>query len=110
MTTTYAGTLEIEGVRYGWNVKRAARGSYDGLTGHSLYVFVADGPGRDLILDFPYGELGTLDKTQDQSAVVIALRECIPLALRAGWDPAKRGKPLRMEASALRESGRRGMR
>jgi hypothetical protein len=45
MTTTYAGTLEIEGVRYGWNVKRAARGSYDGLTGHSLYVFVADGLG-----------------------------------------------------------------
>jgi hypothetical protein len=110
MTTKYAGTLEIEGIRYGWNVKRAAQGSYDGLTGHSLYVFVVDGPGRDLVLDFPYGELGTLEKTQDHSAVVTALRECIPLARRAGWDPAKHGKPLRMEVGTLRESGRSGMR
>lgn len=104
MTTKYAGTVEIGDTNYRWNFRRAARAGSDGLTGHSLYVFVDDGPGRDLILDFPYGELGTLDRTQDHSAVVAALRECVPLALRGGWDPAKRGKPLRMNVITLRES------
>jgi hypothetical protein len=105
MTTRFAGTILVEDTRYGWNFKRAARASYDGLTGHSLYVFVQEGPGRDLILDFAYGELGSTDKTYDHSKIVTALRECIPLALRAGWDPSKRGKPIRMDATALRESG-----
>src|SRR5688572_176330 len=108
MTTKYAGMVVTGNTHYRWNFRRAARASYDGLTGHSLYVFVDDGPGRDLILDFPYGELGTLDSTHEHSAIVATLRECIPLALRAGWVPAKRGKLLRMGASALRESGRTG--
>jgi hypothetical protein len=105
MTTRFNGTVEVGNARYGWNFKRAAQASYDGLTGHSLYVFVEDGSGRDLILDFAYGELGSTDRTYDHSAIVSALRECIPLALRAGWAPARRGKPLRLDATALRESG-----
>jgi len=104
MTTTHAGTVTIEGTRYGWNFRRGAQASYDGLSGHSLYVFVEDGPGRDLILDFAYGDLGTTDRTEDHSTIVTALRECIPLALRAGWAPVKRGKPLRMDVATLRES------
>lgn len=107
MTTKFSGAITIDGIEYGWNFKRGARASYDGLTGHSLYVFVADGSGRDLILDFPYGELGTTDKYNDHAAVVAALRECVPLALRAGWNPGKRGKPIRFDVSSLREVARR---
>src|SRR4051812_20174231 len=104
MPTKYAGTVVIANARYGWNIKRTARGSTDGLTGHSVYVFLLDGSGRDLILDFSYGELGTLDRTERQSITIAALRECVPLALEAGWDPAKRGRPLRMNVRTLRES------
>jgi hypothetical protein len=107
MTTKYAGSVTIEGTKYRWNFKRGARASDEGLTGHSLYVFVEDGPGRDLILDFPYGELGTFHETQDHSAIVAALRECVPLARQSGWDPAKRGKPTRVDVVMLREANKR---
>ena len=107
MTTKFSGAVTIDGTEYRWNFKRGARASYDGLTGHSLYVFVGDGSGRDLILDFPYGALGSVDRYNDHSAVVEALRECVPLALRAGWNPAKRGKPIRFDVTSLREATRR---
>lgn len=106
MTTKFSGAVTIDGREYRWNFKRGAQGTRDGLLSHSLYVFVADMTGRDLILDFPYGELGTIDKFHDHSAVVTALRECVPLALRAGWNPAKRGKPIRMDVTTLRDSKR----
>jgi hypothetical protein len=108
MTTKFSGAVTIDGTEYRWNFKLAARASYDGLIGHSLYVFVADMAGRDLILDFPYGELGTRHTTHDHSAVVAALLECVPLALRDGWNPAQRGKPLRLDVVSLREAARRG--
>jgi hypothetical protein len=106
MATKYFGSVVIANVRYGWNIKRTAHVEAGGLTGHSVYVFVHDGSGRDLILDFPYGELGALGRTEGQAATIAALRECLPLALGAGWDPAKRGKPLRLDVRTLRESGR----
>jgi hypothetical protein len=106
MTTKFSGSVTIEGTEYRWNFKRGARATRDGLLGHSLYVFLADGTGRDLILDFPYGELGTTDTIHDHSAVVAALRQCVPLALEAGWNPAKRGKPLRLDVTSLRDAGR----
>jgi hypothetical protein len=90
--TKYVGCIEIGDTCYRWNVKRIARAGYHSLTGVSLYVFVEEGKGRDLILDFPYGELGHADKTRDHSAVVVALRECIPLALQAGVGAVETGK------------------
>jgi len=107
MTRKFSGDVTIDGTEYRWNFKRGARATRDGLLGHSLYVFVADGTGRDLILDFPYGELGSVDRYNDHSAVVEALRECVPLALRAGWNPEKRGKPIRLNVTSLREATKR---
>jgi hypothetical protein len=107
MTTKFSGTVSIDGTEYRWNFKRGVHASDDGVTGPSLYVFVADGSGRDLILDFPYGELGTLDKYKDHSAVVEALKECVPLARRFGWNPERHGKPIRLDVASLREATRR---
>jgi hypothetical protein len=106
MTTKFSGAVTIDGTEYRWNFKRGPSASYDRLVSHALYVFVADGSGRDLILDFPYGELGTLDKYNDHSAVVEALRECVPLALRAGWNAEKRGKPILLDVASLRRAVR----
>jgi hypothetical protein len=91
------GRVSVDDTEYAWNVRHLAPWTAD-----SLYVFVPDGKGRDLVLDFPLGELGTVEGTQDLSAIVTALRQCIPLALRSGWDPARRGKPVRFDVSALR--------
>jgi hypothetical protein len=105
MTIKYTGEVLIGDTKYRWNVKRVARATEsDGLTGVSLYVVLEEGPGRDLILDFPYGELGTTEGTKDHSAIVSALRECVPLALKSGWNPLQRGKPLRVDVTTLRES------
>jgi hypothetical protein len=96
------GKMSIGGSEYSWNIRYRAQAGPGRLRGASLYVFIPAGEGRDLILDFPYGELGSFDRTADHSAVMEALKTCVPLALRAGWDPTKRGKPIRFDASALR--------
>jgi hypothetical protein len=100
------GTIVLDGLEYGWNVHRGARYGDGVATGHSLNVFVRDVVGRDLILDFPFLELGTFDRIADHSVIVAALKECIPLAIRAGWEPANRGKPLRLDVQRLREEHR----
>jgi hypothetical protein len=104
MTTKYHGTVAIGDVKYGWNFRHGTRVTNKELSGPSLYVFLVDGPGRDLILQFPFGDLRTIDKTVDHSAIVQALRECIPLALHAGWDPTHRGKPEHFLVTDLRAS------
>jgi len=104
MTQKFHGSITVGGIEYGWNVRRGPQAEEGRLTGHSLYVFIPDGEGRDLILDFPFPELGTFEKTADHSAIMAALRECIALARQAAWNPEKRGKPIRLDVSVLRTS------
>jgi hypothetical protein len=102
MTTRYHGKVIIDDVEYGWNFRHRSRLIHGEQSGPSLYVFIVDGPGRDLVLQFPFQELTTFERTVDHSMIVAALRECIPLALAAGWDPSKRGKTKHFLVAELR--------
>lgn len=104
MTTRYYGKVVIDDVEYGWNFRHATRWTlYGEKSGPSLFVFVVNGPGRDLVLQFPFQELTTFEHTVDHSLIVTVLRECIPLALAAGWDPSKRGKAKHFLVADLRQ-------
>jgi len=102
MNERYHGRLRVADREYGWNFRRAPRVGEGALTGHSLFVFLVDGPGRDLVLDFPYGELGTFETYASRQVILKRAAEGIRLALAAGWDPSRRGKVFRLDVAAAR--------
>src|ERR1051326_3049542 len=87
--------ISIDGEEYRWELRHG--GVYDkddGLKGVSVSVWRKPLRTRELILDLPYSFFGQ-QKAPKANTLLPVLREHIPAAIEAGWDPDSRGKTFR---------------
>lgn len=88
-----AGTVEVDGEKYDWQLQRDAQWSTDdGWKGMTVSLRQQDMQ-REALLEFPPPKrlLKGLPKGRTQINDVIAARG-VRAALAAGWDPGSRGK------------------
>jgi hypothetical protein len=89
-----AGTVEIDGLKYEWELQREPQFTADGWKGMTVSLRQVDTQ-REALLEFPTPKrlLKGLPKGRSQINDAIAARG-IRAALSAGWEPASRGKPM----------------
>ena len=87
-----SGTLELEGWPLRWTLKSeqiwSANGDHVGLR---LSVERTDEQRRELILEYPFQEMG--DRTARPDIDPYRLENDIRLAIQEGWKPKSRGRP-----------------
>ncbi|MDB5675636.1 MAG: hypothetical protein JWM65_2618 [Sphingomonas bacterium] len=93
-THSLAGTVEIDGLKYEWQLLREPQFTADGWKGMTVSLRQMDTQ-REAILEFPTPKrlLKGLPKGRSQLNDAIAARG-VRAALSAGWEPASRGKPM----------------
>ncbi|HSI17854.1 MAG TPA: hypothetical protein VK980_08800 [Sphingomonas sp.] len=93
-TRSLAGIVEIDGLKYEWQLEREPQCTADGWKGMTVSLRQADAQ-REALLEFPTPKrlLKGLPKGRTQINDAIAAR-CVRAALSAGWDPESRGKPM----------------
>ncbi|MEG3152802.1 hypothetical protein U1769_23175 [Sphingomonas sp. ZT3P38] len=89
-----AGTVDIDGLKYEWELQREPQFTADGWKGMTVSLRQVDTQ-REALLEFPTPKrlLKGLPKGRSQINDAIAARG-IRAALSAGWEPASRGKPM----------------
>lgn len=89
-----AGTVDIDGLKYEWELQREPQFTADGWKGMIVSLRQVDTQ-REALLEFPTPKrlLKGLPKGRSQINDAIAARG-IRAALSAGWEPASRGKPM----------------
>ena len=90
-----SGSVEVDDIAYGWTLRQEAvwtRG--EGWTGLTIAVRLDGALTREAILEFPYLPGGNRNRPRLQSGYV---RAAIGAALRAGWDPRSKGKPVHFD-------------
>ena len=89
-----AGTVEIDGLKYEWELQREPQFTADGWKGMTVSLRQMDTQ-REALLEFPTPKrlLKGLPKGRSQINDAIAARG-VRAALSAGWEPASRGKPM----------------
>jgi hypothetical protein len=90
-----AGTVDVDGVTYEWNLQREPHQSDDeGWKGMTIALLQRDAsraawvefpPPKRLLKGLPRGRLQLDDAT---------MLRCVRAALAAGWEPTSRGKPV----------------
>ncbi|MES2055998.1 MAG: hypothetical protein V4564_08675 [Pseudomonadota bacterium] len=93
-TRSPGGIVEIDGLKYEWQLQREPQFTADGWKGMTVSLRQIDTQ-REALLEFPTPKrlLKGLPKGRSQINDVIAARG-IRAALSAGWEPASRGKPM----------------
>jgi hypothetical protein len=93
-TNSLAGIVEIDGLKYEWQLLREPQFTADGWKGMTVSLRQMDTQ-REAQLEFPTPKrlLKGLPKGRSQINDAIAARG-VRAALSAGWDPASRGKPM----------------
>jgi hypothetical protein len=89
--------ITIDGEEFRWEVRHGWAYDVDvGLKGVSVSVWRKPLRTRELILDLPYSFFGQ-QKAPKANALLPVLREQIPAAIEAGWDPDSRGRTFRFQ-------------
>lgn len=93
-TRSLAGIVEIDGLKFEWQLQREPQFTADGWKGMTVSLRQMDSQ-REALLEFPTPKrlLKGLPKGRSQINDAIAARG-IRAALSAGWEPASRGKPM----------------
>lgn len=93
-TRSLAGIVEIDGLKYEWQLQREPQFTEDGWKGMTVSLRQTDSQ-REAVLEFPTPKrlLKGLPKGRSQLNDAIAARG-VRAALSAGWEPASRGKPM----------------
>ena len=93
-TRSLTGIVEIDGLKYEWQLEREPQCTADGWKGMTVSLRQADAQ-REALLEFPTPKrlLKGLPKGRTQINDAIAARG-VRAALLAGWDPESRGKPM----------------
>jgi hypothetical protein len=93
-TRSLVGIVEIDGLKYEWQLQREPQLTADGWKGMTVSLRQTDMQ-REALLEFPTPKrlLKGLPKGRSQISDAIAARG-VRAALSAGWDPASRGKPM----------------
>ena len=89
-----AGTVDIDGLKYEWELQREPQFTADGWKGMTVSLRQMDTQ-REALLEFPTPKrlLKGLPKGRSQINDAFAARG-VRAALSAGWEPASRGKPM----------------
>jgi hypothetical protein len=94
-THRLAGTVDVDGVTYHWELRREPQWSeFDGWKGMSI-ALLQDGAQRGAVLEFPAPK--RLQKGLPPSRLQVSnalVSRGIRAALAAGWEPMSRGKPM----------------
>ncbi|MFA6113587.1 MAG: hypothetical protein WC729_06330 [Sphingomonas sp.] len=93
-TNSLAGIVDIDGLKYEWQLQREPQFTADGWKGMTVSLRQMDTQ-REAHLEFPTPKrlLKGLPKGRSQINDAIAARG-VRAALSAGWEPASRGKPM----------------
>ena len=93
-TRSLAGIVEIDSLKYEWQLQREPQFTADGWKGMTVSLRQSDSQ-REALLEFPTPKrlLKGLPKGRSQINDAIAARG-VRAALSAGWEPASRGKPM----------------
>ncbi len=93
-TRGLAGIVEIDGLKYEWQLQREPQLTADGWKGMTVSLRQIESQ-REALLEFPTPKrlLKGLPKGRSQINDAIAARG-VRAALSAGWEPASRGKPM----------------
>lgn len=93
-TRGLGGIVEIDSLKYEWQLQREPQFTADGWKGMTVSLRQIDSQ-REALLEFPTPKrlLKGLPKGRSQINDVIAARG-IRAALSAGWEPTSRGKPM----------------
>lgn len=87
-----SGTIEVDGWPLRWTLKSEQIWSADGdHVGLRLSVERSDEQRRELILEYPFQEMG--DRTGRPDIDPHRLENDIRLAIQEGWKPKSRGRP-----------------
>ncbi|HVU25863.1 MAG TPA: hypothetical protein VHE13_17160 [Opitutus sp.] len=99
-----SGEIEVESVRYGWEVRHFASASsmYAPVQGISACIYLPKKRGTELIVDFPPKDY-LFVKPRSTREFEARLRKCVSGALAMGWNPEARGKPFRVDATHVEE-------
>jgi hypothetical protein len=93
-TRSLAGVVEIDGLKFEWQLQREPQFTGDGWKGMTVSLRQVDSQ-REALLEFPTPKrlLKGLPKGRSQINDAIAARG-VRAALAAGWEPTSRGKPM----------------
>jgi hypothetical protein len=94
-THRLAGTVEVDGFRYDWELRREPQwGETEGWKGMAVGLLRQDTQ-REALLEFPTPKrlLKGLQRGRLQISDAVVARG-IRAALLAGWEPESRGKPM----------------
>lgn len=93
-TRNLTGIVEVDGVKYAWELQHEAQCTADGWKGMTVSLREVDCQ-REALLEFPLPRklLQGMQKGRPQINDAIAARG-VRAALLAGWEPASRGKPI----------------
>ena len=90
-----SGVVTIEGLKFHWGIHREPQWcTADGWKGLSVVVRLADGDGRELLIEYPIDRRanGLVHLPQRPKIDEKALTTYIEKAVAEGWDPTSRGK------------------
>lgn len=99
-----SGEIEVESIRYGWDVRHFASASsmYSPVQGISASIYLSKKRGRELIVDFAPKDYFFV-KPRSTREFEARLRKCVTGARALGWNPESRGKPFRVDAAQVEE-------
>jgi hypothetical protein len=96
------GEILIDGLTFGWSVHREPQWcTADGWKGLSICVQLANGKGRQLLLEYPIkmSPNGMAKLPQRPKVSTKSLETDIRRALGHGWQPLSRGKAFAIQIS-----------
>ncbi len=93
-TRNQAGIVDVDGLKYEWELQREPQLSNDGWKGMSISLLQIDTQ-RGALLEFPPPKrlMKGLPRGRLQISEAMVARG-VRAALLAGWEPASRGKPM----------------
>jgi hypothetical protein len=97
-----SGEIEVESVRYSWEVRHLAGAPtpYNNAQGTSVSVALPGGKTKELVVDFAI-EDPFFERPKSRREFEARLIPCVRGALAQGWDPEARGKPYRVDAAEV---------
>ncbi len=86
--------VTIDGIALAWTLAREPRMHTDGYKGMAISVTLAEGNGRELLLEYPYPKFkpGPQRKAERPRILPAVIEKDIRAAMDAGWDPTSRGR------------------
>jgi hypothetical protein len=100
------GEIEIDSIRYAWEVRHLAGSPspYNNAQGTSVSVALPGGNTKKLVIDFAVAD-PFFERPKSKRELESRLIPCVRGALTQGWNPEARGKPYRVEAADVEASG-----